>query len=165
MLGAKRAISSATIHRVRMHLAPQLGASLGDQPWKPWNALHFGRFWRQFRWVDDLGAAHAPLNDLQVGAADASDEKRGGHWQVCATILDEVIKLARLVADAVEKLEIVSRVIAVKVFVAAVKFRQAAIEEQGESFVPIEVRHKVGGIEMASKLGWRDFLASRQRNA
>ena len=140
----KLSVASATEHNVGIKFSAEFATGFHEdarKPDKPSELFSFsGKFFR-FDLVIAEFTIHFPT---QVVAANTGDHHGSGQGRLSAVaeILDEVEKLAWLVADRGEKGRIGLVVVAGEIFIAASILGEATLEKFDESGVPLVVIHR-----------------------
>lgn len=131
-------VAAAAEHQIGVKLAAELGAAFGEDARQIGDSLQFVAKGRDVVSGEDPVADASFLDDQEIIAADCCDEQGAGGrgYASFAEILHEIEKLARLMADSVEKREISGAVVGFIIPVPALVSGHAVIEESEKCVVP-----------------------------
>ena len=107
MLAEEAAVTTAAIHRVRVHLATQIRTGFDDQTRQPRDAINGQRLRRQLGRRNGLAGEFAAHDHFEVVTTHRRNEQRCFERRplvaVTAVIIDKVEKLLRGIADGGQK--------------------------------------------------------------
>ncbi len=131
-------VTAAAVHQVWVEFAAEFGAGLGENAWEVGDVVERIAEGGESVSGEGFGAFLAVLDRVEIIAADGGDEQGRGGRRVLfvAEVLDEVEKLAGLVADLFEQLEVTTGEPRVVIALAILVARGAAVEEVEKLFVP-----------------------------
>ena len=131
-------VTAAAVHQVRVEFAAEFGAGLGEDAREVGDVVERVAEGGQLVTGEGFVAFFAFLDGVEIIASDGGDEQgRGGRGILfVAEVLDEVEKLAGLVTDFFEQLEVRAGEPRVVIALAILVARGAGVEEVDKLFVP-----------------------------
>lgn len=131
-------VAAAAVHQVRVEFAAEFGAGLGEDAWEVGDVVErIAEGWKLVA-GEFFFAFLAFLDRVEIIAAHSGDEQGRGERGILfvAEVLDEVEKLAGLISDIFEQLEVCGGEPCVVIALAILVAHRAGLEEVEKLFVP-----------------------------
>lgn len=131
-------VTAAAVHDVRVEFAVEFGAGLGEDAREVGDVVERVAEGGKLVVGEGFLAFLAFLDGVEIIASDGGDEQGGGGRGILfvAEVLDEVEKLAGLVTDFLEQLEVRAGEPCLVIPLAILVARGAGVEEVEKLFVP-----------------------------